>query len=71
MRPRSARAGERGSSALVDLGGLLGRQTIAAVVRDADADTAYLMTLAENLAREDLTPAEEAAGLAVLVREHD
>jgi ParB family chromosome partitioning protein len=28
------------------------------------------MTLAENLAREDLTPAEEAAGLAVLVRQH-
>ena len=39
-------------------------------MRDADADQAYLMTLAENLAREDLTPAEEAAGLAVLVREH-
>jgi ParB family chromosome partitioning protein len=48
----------------------LGRTKIAAVVRDADQDQAYLMTLAENLAREDLTPAEEAAGLAVLVREH-
>jgi ParB family transcriptional regulator, chromosome partitioning protein len=48
----------------------LGRQKIAAVVRDADDDQAYLLTLAENLAREDLTPAEEAAGLGVLVREH-
>jgi ParB family chromosome partitioning protein len=49
----------------------LGRPKIAAVVRDADEDQANLMTLAENLAREDLTPAEEAAGLAVLVREHN
>jgi ParB/RepB/Spo0J family partition protein len=48
----------------------LGRSRIAAVVRDADEDEAYLLTLAENLAREDLTPAEEAAGLAVLVRQH-
>lgn len=48
----------------------LGRNKITAVVRDADEDLAYLMTLAENLAREDLTPAEEAAGLAVLVRQH-
>ncbi len=49
----------------------LGRTKIAAVVRVADEEQAYLLTLAENLAREDLTPAEEAAGLAVLVREHD
>lgn len=49
----------------------LGRTKIAAVVRDVDQDLAYLMTLAENLSRVDLTPAEEAAGLAVLVREHD
>jgi ParB/RepB/Spo0J family partition protein len=48
----------------------LGRSKIAAVVRIADDDQAYLLTLAENLAREDLTPAEEAAGLAVLVRQH-
>jgi ParB family transcriptional regulator, chromosome partitioning protein len=49
----------------------LGRPKIAAVVRLAiDDDQAYLLTLAENLAREDLTPAEEAAGLAVLVRRH-
>jgi len=49
----------------------LGRSKIAAVVRDADEDQAYLLTLAENLAREDLTPAEEAAALAVLVRQHN
>jgi ParB family transcriptional regulator, chromosome partitioning protein len=49
----------------------LGRSKIAAVVRDAGEDEAYLLTLAENLAREDLTPAEEAAALAVLVRQHD
>jgi ParB family transcriptional regulator, chromosome partitioning protein len=48
----------------------LGRSKIVAVVREADDDQAYLLTLAENLAREDLTPAEEAAGLAVLVRQH-
>jgi ParB family chromosome partitioning protein len=48
----------------------LGRPKIKAMVRDADEDAAYLMTLAENLARKDLTPAEEAAGLAVLVRKH-
>lgn len=49
----------------------LGRSKIVAVVRDVDDDQAYLLTLAENLAREDLTPAEEAAALAVLVRQHD
>jgi ParB family chromosome partitioning protein len=49
----------------------LGRSKIAAVVRDADEDQAYLLALAENLARKDLTPAEEAASLAVLVQEHD
>ena len=49
----------------------LGRSKIVAVVRDVDDDQAYLLTLAENLAREDLTPAEEAAALAVLVREHN
>ena len=48
----------------------LGRQRIAAVVREAGDEEAYLLTLAENLARKDLTPSEEAAGLAVLVRQH-
>ncbi len=33
-------------------------------------DQAYILTLVENLQREDLTPKEEAAALEVLVREH-
>jgi ParB family chromosome partitioning protein len=47
----------------------LGWVDIAAVVRDEDEDRAYLLTLTENLQREDLTPKEEAAALEVLVRE--
>jgi ParB family chromosome partitioning protein len=48
----------------------LGWQQIAAVVRDdTDKDQAYLLTLTENLQRDDLTPKEEAAALEVLVRE--
>lgn len=48
----------------------LGWQRIAAVVRDESADQAYLLTLTENLQREDLTPKEEASALEVLIREH-
>src|SRR5579871_2450477 len=47
----------------------LGWANIDAVVRDEDEDQAYLLTLTENLQREDLTPKEEAAALEVLVRE--
>jgi ParB family chromosome partitioning protein len=47
----------------------LGWQTIAAIVRPAEQDEAYLLTLVENLQREDLNPREEAAALEVLVRE--
>jgi ParB family chromosome partitioning protein len=47
----------------------LGWTQIAAVVRHEEADDAYLLTLTENLQREDLTPSEEAAALEVLVRE--
>jgi ParB family chromosome partitioning protein len=47
----------------------LGWQQIAAVVRDETDDQAYLLTLTENLQRDDLTPKEEAAALEVLVRE--
>jgi ParB family transcriptional regulator, chromosome partitioning protein len=47
----------------------LGWADIAAVVRDENEDRAYLLTLTENLQREDLTPKEEAAALEVLVRE--
>jgi ParB-like chromosome segregation protein Spo0J len=47
----------------------LGWSQIAAVVRTADEDQAYLLTLTENLQREDLKPSEEAAALKVLVME--
>lgn len=42
---------------------------IAAVVRDESDEQAYILTLVENLQREDLSPKEEAAALEVLVRE--
>jgi ParB family transcriptional regulator, chromosome partitioning protein len=42
---------------------------IAAVVRDEPDNQAYILTLVENLQREDLTPKEEAAALEVLIRE--
>jgi ParB/RepB/Spo0J family partition protein len=48
---------------------LLGWTEIAAVVRDETDDQAYILTLVENLQRENLTPREEAAALEVLVRE--
>jgi ParB family chromosome partitioning protein len=50
---------------------LAGWTTIAAVVRDETDDQAYILTLVENLQREDLTPKEEAAALEVLVRERN
>ena len=48
---------------------LLGWSEIAAVVRDETEDQAYILTLVENLQREDLTADEEAEALGVLVRE--
>jgi ParB family transcriptional regulator, chromosome partitioning protein len=48
----------------------LGWTEIPAVVRDETPAKAYILTLVENLQREDLTPKEEAAGLEVLMREH-
>ncbi|MBV9322861.1 MAG: ParB/RepB/Spo0J family partition protein [Chloroflexi bacterium] len=47
----------------------LGWTEIAAMVREESDDQAYILTLVENLQREDLTPREEAAALEVLVRE--
>jgi ParB family chromosome partitioning protein len=47
----------------------LGWSEIAAVVRDETEDQAYILTLVENLQREDLTADEEAEALGVLVRE--
>jgi ParB family chromosome partitioning protein len=48
---------------------VLGWTEIAAVVRDESDEQAYILTLVENLQREDLSPKEEAAALEVLVRE--
>jgi ParB family transcriptional regulator, chromosome partitioning protein len=48
---------------------VLGWMEIAAAVRDETDDQAYILTLVENLQREDLTPRQEAAALEVLVRE--
>ena len=42
---------------------------IPAVVRDETKQQAYILTLVENLQREDLTPKEEAVALETLVRE--
>ena len=39
------------------------------MVRDESDDQAYILTLVENLQREDLTPREEAEALEVLMRE--
>ena len=47
----------------------LGWARVPAIVRDEDPDDAYILTLVENLQREDLSPKEEAAALEVLVRE--
>jgi ParB family transcriptional regulator, chromosome partitioning protein len=48
---------------------VLGWTSIAAAVRDETDEQAYILTLVENLQREDLQPKEEAAALEVLVRE--
>jgi ParB/RepB/Spo0J family partition protein len=46
-------------------------RTIDAVVRKADPSEAFILTLVENLQRDDLSPKEEAAGLEILVRENN
>jgi ParB family transcriptional regulator, chromosome partitioning protein len=47
----------------------LGWQSIPAMVRSIAEDEAYLLTIIENLQREDLSPREEADALAVLVQQ--
>jgi ParB family transcriptional regulator, chromosome partitioning protein len=47
----------------------LGWKTIPAVVRSESEDEAYVLTLVENLQRQDLSPREEATALEVLVRQ--
>jgi ParB family transcriptional regulator, chromosome partitioning protein len=47
----------------------LGWETIPAVVRSVNEDEAYVLTIVENLQREDLSAREESDALAVLVKE--
>jgi ParB family chromosome partitioning protein len=47
----------------------LGWRRIPAIVRVAGSDEAYLLTVVENLQRQDLGPREEWEALALLVRE--
>lgn len=48
----------------------LGWTEIPSTIREAAPDEAYILTLVENLQRDELTPREESTGLEVLVREH-
>ena len=70
VRPRAAGgyeivAGERRWRAAREAG----RTTVPAVVRDTDDREALLLGLVENVAREQLTPVEEARAYAVLIDE--
>ncbi len=70
VRPRAAGgyelvAGERRWRAAREAG----RATVPAVVREADDRDALLLGLIENVAREQLTPVEEARACAVLIDE--
>jgi len=70
VRPRAAGgyelvAGERRWRAAREAG----RETVPAVVREADDRETLLLGLIENVAREQLTPVEEARAYAVLIDE--
>jgi len=72
VRPRAAGgyeliAGERRWRAARDAG----VETVPAVVREADDRDTLLLGLVENVAREDLSPVEEARGYALLLDEFD
>ena len=58
-------AGERRWRAARDAG----LATVPAVVREADDRDTFLLGLVENVAREDLSPVEEARGYAILMDE--
>jgi ParB family chromosome partitioning protein len=60
-------AGERRWRAAIEAG----LPTVPALVRDADDRDALLLGLVENVAREQLSPVEEARAYAVLVDEFD
>ncbi len=53
----------------LDAARLLGWTELPVVVREEPDDTAYVLTLVENLQRDDLSAREEAAALEVLLRE--
>ena len=70
VRPRDAGgyeliAGERRWRAAREAG----VSTVPAIVRDADDRDSLLLALVENVAREDLSPVEEARAYAVLIDE--
>ncbi len=70
VRPRDAGgyeivAGERRWRAARDAG----RETVPAVVRESDDRDSLLLGLVENVAREQLTPVEEARAYALLIDE--
>ena len=72
VRPRSAGgyelvAGERRWRAAREAG----LETLPALVRETDDRESLLLALVENVAREDLSPVEEARAYAVLVDEFD
>ena len=46
----------------------LGWESVLAVIREETAEDAYVLTLVENLQRDDLTPREESEALGELVR---
>jgi ParB family transcriptional regulator, chromosome partitioning protein len=58
-------AGHRRLAAAVQLGW----QAIPGIVRSVDEDQAYVLTVVENLQREDLSVREESDALAILVKE--
>lgn len=58
-------AGHRRLAAVQSLGWTL----VPSVVREVEPDDAYLLTLVENLQRDDLSPREQSRALEVLVRE--
>jgi ParB family chromosome partitioning protein len=69
VRPHGSRymliAGHRRFAAMLRLGW----DSAPAIVRDEQADAAYVLSLVENLQRADLRPREEAAALEALLRE--
>jgi ParB family chromosome partitioning protein len=51
--------------------GLAGLETVPALIKDVDDQTAAAMALIENMQRQDLNPLEEAEGLARLISDFE